>query len=82
MHNLWERSKWDPKETCGNLRKDIKIMFLGDFRVSWRILIRKVCTGIRLVTPTGQAIKIFAMLSVMLILLLPARKMNKKGKNV
>lgn len=86
MHNLRERSKWDPKETCGNLRKDIKIMFLGDFRVSWRILIRKVCTGIRLVTPAGQAIKIFAMLSVMLILLLlktyPARNTNKKGKNV
>ena len=19
MHNLWERSQWDPKETCGNL---------------------------------------------------------------
>ena len=36
---------------------------------SWRISTRKMCTGIRLLTPAIPATKIFAMLSVILTLL-------------
>ena len=59
-------------------------MFLGGLPDSWKISIRKMCTGICLVTPAIPATKLFAMLSVILTLLslnmYPAKETNKIGK--
>jgi len=58
-------------------------MFLGGLLDSWRILIRKMCTGILLVTPIIPGTKIFAMLSERLNLLLfniHSAKKNERRK--